>query len=655
MKKLISSFFVLKQFNALILFVLFWLPFVEYTPDVMIAYFSLGLSLILINNYSKLSLYHVRYPYLILGLYFLYNSTGTWKGIETGIGFLGMLAITKIFSLRNKSDYFLYFLILQLFLCAQLLSSESLYLALYLILLCPVLFLFMHFSVKSQNEDKVFSKERRKIITQLFLCSVPISIVLFFVFPRLQLGNFFFSTNLNIAQSGYVEKLSPGEISKLVNSNEVKFRSRFFGTNPLSSTLYWKGAILSKGNGFSWEKGSRLSRRHISKTKLKARYEVEYDKLEKGALFTLDGTTNVKSLSKASIMSFDGDVYQMVPHSNQKIRYQGFKSSIKKSKKKYSEKQLKTYLEVSSSSSRLTSFSKALREDDKSTNKNVVSRLIKYFQDQNFQYSLSPGEYDLESGVSDFVFDRRIGFCEHYAGASATILRLANVPSRVVVGFQGGEFSPLGKYFIIRSRDAHAWVEFWSETESKWLRFDPVQYVASGRISFGSAGYLETLGLGKDESILSYLERQKSGYLNQLLLSYDFAYYRLNSMFLSYNLDKQLSFFKDLGVHAKNGGTLFLYALGLIIPLLTLFSILRKVSYLKISKVDKVILPLLKKLEKEGHIRSDSESVANYLRRVDVDGSCGLLADYYEIMMYSQSKDKESIVLFKKAIKNKLK
>ncbi len=81
---------------------------------------------------------------------------------------------------------------------------------------------------------------------------------------------------------------------------------------------------------------------------------------------------------------------------------------------------------------------------------------------QNCSYSLAdlevPGD---RTSLSWFVFDGRRGSCEHYAAALAVMLRGAGVPARVVTGFLVSEFNPAGGYFIVRSSDAHAWVEYY--------------------------------------------------------------------------------------------------------------------------------------------------------------------------------------------------
>ncbi len=39
-------------------------------------------------------------------------------------------------------------------------------------------------------------------------------------------------------------------------------------------------------------------------------------------------------------------------------------------------------------------------------------------------------------------------------------MRGAGVPARVVTGYLGGEWNPIGDYFVVRQSDAHSWRRF---------------------------------------------------------------------------------------------------------------------------------------------------------------------------------------------------
>jgi transglutaminase-like putative cysteine protease len=61
--------------------------------------------------------------------------------------------------------------------------------------------------------------------------------------------------------------------------------------------------------------------------------------------------------------------------------------------------------------------------------------------------------------IEDFVANHRTGHCEYFAGALALMLRSQGIPSRIIVGFHGGDFNSVGDYYQVRQKHAHAWVE----------------------------------------------------------------------------------------------------------------------------------------------------------------------------------------------------
>ncbi len=113
----------------------------------------------------------------------------------------------------------------------------------------------------------------------------------------------------------------------------------------------------------------------------------------------------------------------------------------------------------------------------------VVQAALRYFREENFVYTLTP---PLLGGdpVDEFLFSVRRGFCEHYASAFVTLMRAAGVPSRVVLGYLGGENNAAGGYLIVRQADAHAWAEVWLPGHG-WTRVDPTGAVAPERIEHG--------------------------------------------------------------------------------------------------------------------------------------------------------------------------
>ncbi len=72
----------------------------------------------------------------------------------------------------------------------------------------------------------------------------------------------------------------------------------------------------------------------------------------------------------------------------------------------------------------------------------------------------------------DFVVRTKRGYCQHFAGAMALMLRYLGIPTRVAEGFTSGVYDPETKTWTVTDHDAHAWVEVWFERYG-WLPFDP--------------------------------------------------------------------------------------------------------------------------------------------------------------------------------------
>lgn len=105
-----------------------------------------------------------------------------------------------------------------------------------------------------------------------------------------------------------------------------------------------------------------------------------------------------------------------------------------------------------------------------------IARRMETYLQTKFTYSLNipkPGA----NPVEDFLFVRRAGHCEAFASAMALALRELGIPTRFVTGFSGGELGLFRRYYLVRGRDAHAWVEAWTGPETGWRAFDPTPAV----------------------------------------------------------------------------------------------------------------------------------------------------------------------------------
>ena len=72
----------------------------------------------------------------------------------------------------------------------------------------------------------------------------------------------------------------------------------------------------------------------------------------------------------------------------------------------------------------------------------------------------------------DFVTRTHRGYCQHFAGAMALMLRYLGIPARVAAGFSSGQFDKSNGQWVVTDHDAHEWVEAWFQGWG-WLPFDP--------------------------------------------------------------------------------------------------------------------------------------------------------------------------------------
>ena len=124
----------------------------------------------------------------------------------------------------------------------------------------------------------------------------------------------------------------------------------------------------------------------------------------------------------------------------------------------------------------------------------------------NFTYSEKPRQIRGIPPLVAFVTRTRAGYCQHFAGAMALMLRYLGIPARVAAGFTSGAFDPASPgategTWRVNDRNAHAWVEVWFKGYG-WLPFDPTPgrgnlggpYTSSS-ISFDAQGAEQVLKL----------------------------------------------------------------------------------------------------------------------------------------------------------------
>ena len=127
------------------------------------------------------------------------------------------------------------------------------------------------------------------------------------------------------------------------------------------------------------------------------------------------------------------------------------------------------------------------------TPEDYVQRVLD-FLGNGYSYSeVPPRSADTLPG---FLFDAKTGYCQHFSGAMALLLRMGGVPARVATGFSTGATDSKTGEYVVRDFDAHSWVEVYYPGYG-WYTFDPTPADSPARAQPTDAANIPTGGSGQ--------------------------------------------------------------------------------------------------------------------------------------------------------------
>jgi protein-glutamine gamma-glutamyltransferase len=425
---------------------------------------------------------------LTLGAIFL--SYDTLKGIEPAVSLLAVLVSLKILEAHTAREFqVMVMMAWVLCLCGFLLSQDlaiavCLFVAFALLIAALVQF-HRPATAGSPGAFWLPLATTLKLVAQ----AAPVVVLLFLLFPRINIGFQFRIGDLHAAMTGFSDRLSPGGIETLANSSDIAFRAEFPDrrTGP-GGPMYWRGLVMWHCEGLEWRAPyapasvSDSSRQYRASDKA-IRQRITIAPHGARWMFALDRPFGIPS---GAMLARGNYLYSVQPI--RKSRRYEVLSSTDPIGEELGAHERREALQLPASISPAVRELAASLAAQNSGPRATVARALQFFRTQGFRYSLSPGEYD-KNDLEEFLFRRRTGFCEHYAASFATLMRLAGIPARVVVGYLGGEYNDLGGFFLVRQADTHAWCEVWIP-ENGWTRIDPTSAVAPERASLDLSSFL---------------------------------------------------------------------------------------------------------------------------------------------------------------------
>jgi transglutaminase-like putative cysteine protease len=542
----------------------------------------------------------------------------TLNGLEAGTAFLALLAGMKLLETRGVRDLTVLVFVAYFLLFAGFLYNQQLVLLPYMLLTAWLLTATL---MRIHQKSPMSVREALLLTGKMSLQALPVAVLLFVFFPRLP-GQFWALPARSSAITGLDDEMSPGDVSELSISGAVAFRVKFEGELPPPQERYWRGPVLHEFDGRTW----RMSEMPLVPQELQVgekhyRYRITLEPHNRHWVFPLDVVTDwpqrqmrrthdLQLMSRnaiSTLSSFEltsATSYQVMgplPLSTQRAM-------------------LNLPPNRNPRSLELARRMRAQAGDDEA----FIRAVLDMFREQEYFYTLEPPRLEADS-VDDFLFNTRRGFCEHFASAFTFMARAAGIPARVVTGYQGGDFNPLGGHLIVRQSDAHAWSEVWIDGRG-WVRVDPTAAVAPERVERGIDAAMD-----ESEPVPGRVFR-RSSVLSRVLLAWDAVNAFWNDQIIEFGASQQRSLLQWLGIDQPDWRNL---GVALAITLAGFFAILS--AYLAWQfrprardPVAEVYQHLCRKLARHQLARQPHEGPDDYLGRV-IEAKPALAAQLSEI------------------------
>jgi transglutaminase-like putative cysteine protease len=430
------------------------------------------------------------------------------------------------------------------------------------------------------------------------LAAVPLALLVFLFLPRLS-APLWATQTAPQGRTGLSDSMSPGNIGELFLDDSPAFRVSFdSAAAPPPAQRYWRGVVLWRYDGRTWTRAGgmplRPDQQNLQPLMPEIGYEITLEPSEQRWLFVLDMPTS------------DPEGYQ---------RDEDFTLSATRPLSKLTLYRLRSAPLYRLDGLETRQRQRALRLPDEFNPRTIAlgrqwaqqyddpERIVQAALDlirQEFSYTLSPPPLGRHA-TDDFLFETRAGYCEHFSSAFAVLMRAAGVPTRVVLGYQGGYWNETGSYMVVRQSDAHAWNEVWIAGRG-WIRVDPTAAVRPERVELGSSS-------------------ANSGYGREWLLAlrnrWDIANRLWTQLIVQFDELSQRGLLRGVGIDNADWrqlGTAF--ALGmLLLAALGLWWALRR-GMRGGDALDRAYARLCARLARRGLARGDNEGPADYLRRV---------------------------------------
>ncbi len=459
-------------------------------------------------------------------------------------------------------------------------------------------------TTKTQNRFTTlgdFRFHRLPFIALIILIAISfVAVPLFFTFPRVGGANFGGNLGGLSGFTGFSDSVRLGEIGRLQQSNEVVMRVKIENPDDTQIDYFrWRGVALDSFDNLSWKKSKvQFSEPTVrndkdvfmldnpKETSVRITQTIYLEPLDTPILFTLPRPLALQG--NFQIVNRDSEGAISAFRSNWgRINYKAVSEVNSPNIKRLIEDNadyptsVTRYLQLPENlDTRIFELSKKIGIENRAVSRFEKAKAIEDYLQTNYGYTLDLKASGKEP-LADFLFNVREGHCEYFASSLAIMLRTQGIASRVVNGFQRGEYNETAGVYVVRQSDAHSWVEVYFPQEKIWVPFDATPAARQNPQSvavFGSKlkSFIEGLETLWIQYVVSFDNQEQRSLFRSVRNNFsEFQGYL--SIWLEYAKERLSIWWDEVG--GKNGleGSFKALAYGLAYVLLSIFAIISAV------------------------------------------------------------------------------
>jgi protein-glutamine gamma-glutamyltransferase len=339
--------------------------------------------------------------------------------------------------------------------------------------------------------------------------ALVVTLAIFFVIPRIGEATLALRSPARRMLTGFSDRVEIGDIGELEVDHTVAMRVRLPASPPmpeLLGELRWRGAVLDHFAGRAWSvsprrritvlrgPGGAVDVGAIHGSGRLVSQEVFLEPIGTNTLFVATRAIRLGLRGGLVMVNDMGAISLPTPAGRIKYTVESLVGGRHAERLEGADRN--RYLQLPPLAPRIQALARQVTAG--ADGPAAAAPALVGFLRREFTYALVLERTTALEPLEEFLFERRSGNCEYFASALAVMLRSLGIPSRVVTGFQRGEWNPYGEYFLVRMADAHAWVEAYIDGAG-WITLDP-----SPRTDVSAAGPWRGAGLYLDAVRLSW-------------------------------------------------------------------------------------------------------------------------------------------------------